>query len=110
MHGRPTNPRRRARRSLRAIVRILRTLRVPGASDESLLPPIVPGAFERFYELRIGFLCVFFLLLPFPVGFLLLFFSFRFALGTLRVLAELMLVNFLLLWFSALVVIVCTSE
>ena len=110
VHSRSTNLWRRARRGLGAIVRILRTLRVLGASDEPLLPPIVSGAFKRFYELRIGFLCIFFFLLSFPVSFLLLFFSFRFALSALCILTELMLVNFLLLWFSALVVIECTSE
>ena len=76
---------------------ILCTPRVLSAPDKSLLPPIVPDAFKRLQKLRISFLSVFFFLLSFSFGLLLLLFSLGFALGALSVLVELVLVNLPLL-------------
>ena len=89
---------------------ILTTSRVLSTPDESLLLSIVSGAFKRLQELCISFLSVFFFLLSFSFGLLLLLFSLGFALGALRVLVELVLVDRLLLWFSVSVGIECTSE
>lgn len=88
---------------------IFRALGVLSTPDESLLLAVVSRAFEGFQELCIGFLGVFLFLLSFSFGFLLFFFTLGFALSALCVLVELVLVNFLLLWFSVSVVIECTS-
>ena len=76
---------------------ILCTPRVLSAPDKPFLSPIVPGAFKRLQELRISLLSVFFFLPSLSFGLLLLLFSFGFALGALSILAELVLVNLLLL-------------
>ena len=89
---------------------VLRTPRILGAPNETLLPSIVSSAFERLYEFRVSFLSVFLFLFSFPFGLLLLLFSLGLALSALRVLVELVFVNLLLLWFSLSVGIKCTRE
>ena len=91
------NPRDRTRSYFGTVVCILHTPRVLSAPDESFLSPIVPTAFKCVQELGISFLSVFLFLLSFSFGLLLLLLSLGFALSALRVLAELMLVNLLLL-------------
>ena len=89
---------------------ILSASRVLSAPDESFLLSVISPALKCLQELRVGFLSVFFFLPSFSFSLLLLLFSLGFALGTLSVLAELMLVDLLLLWFSVSVGKECTSE
>ena len=110
MHDEPTDPWCDTRRRLRTVVCIFRTSRVLSAPDESLLLSIVSGAFECLQELCISFLCVFLLLPSFSFSLFLLLFALGFALAALCILAELVLINLLWLWFSASVGVECTGE